>query len=78
MLKIINQEIIVHGFKLNESKFRNSNSDQCLALQIELKDEKYVLFTGSKILSETIEQVPENRFPFITTISKEGESFQFN
>lgn len=78
MLKVLNQEIIVHGFKLKESKFKNSNSDKCLFIQIELKGEKYVLFTGSKVLAESIQQVQKDHFPFITNISKEGETFQFN
>jgi len=76
--KVLNQEIIIHQFKLKDSKFENSNSEKCLNIQIELKGEKYVLFTGSKILAETIQQVPEEDFPFETTITKEGESFQFN
>jgi len=78
ILKVLNQEIIVHGFKMNESKFKNSNSEKCLSIQIELKGEKYVLFTGSKILAELIQQVEKEQFPFITSISKEGETFQFN
>lgn len=78
MLKVLNQEIVVHNFKVNNSKFENSNSDKCLNIQIEFKGEKYLLFTGSKVLTETIEQVPEDNFPFATTITKEGESFQFN
>jgi len=47
-------------------------------MQIELKGEKYVLFTGSKLLAETIQQIPEEAFPFKTVITKEGEAFQFN
>ena len=78
MLKVLNQEIVVHNYKLNDSKFKNSNSEKCLHIQIELKGEKFVLFTGSKILAETIRQVPKEKFPFATTISKEGETFQFN
>lgn len=78
MLKVLNQEIIVHGYRLNKSKYENTNSGKCLHIQIELKGEKHVLFTGSKILAETIEQVPKENFPFTTTITKEGESFQFN
>ena len=78
MLKVLNQEIIVHNYKLNDSKFKNSNSEKCLHIQIELKGEKFVLFTGSKVLAETIQQVPEENMPFVTTITKEGETFQFN
>lgn len=78
MMKVLNQEIIVHAYRINKSKFENSSSDKCLHLQIEHKGEKHVLFTGSKILAETIQQVPEDSFPFATTITKEGETFQFN
>lgn len=78
MLKVLNQEIIVHNFKVDKSKFDNSSSDKCLSLQIEIKGDKYVLFTGSKILTETIQQIPKEELPFKTVISKEGETFQFN
>lgn len=76
--KVLNQEIIVHKYKINKSKFENTNSGKCLQLQIELKGEKYVLFTGSKVLAETIQEVPNEGLPFKTIITKEGEIFQFN
>lgn len=75
--RLLNQEIIVHSYKINESKF-NKNSSQCLCLQIEVKGEMKVVFTGSKILMETIQKVPEQAFPFLTIITQEGEAFQFN
>lgn len=78
MMKVLNQDIIVHGFRLKKSKFENSGTDECLHLQIEFEGEKRVLFTGSKILAETIKQVPQEAFPFITKIKQEGETFQFN
>ncbi len=78
MMRILNQEIIVHRFKINKSKFENTNSGKCLQLQIEFEGKKYVLFTGSKILTEMIEQVPEDELPFKTKITKEGEAYQFN
>lgn len=76
--KILNQEIIVHGFKLDKSRYEKSNSDKCLHLQIEFKGSKFLLFTGSKILADAIQQVPKDQFPFQTTITQEGEAFQFN
>lgn len=78
MLKILNQDIIVHAFKAVPSKFENSNSALVMHLQIELKNDKYILFTGSKILLDMIKQVPAECFPFKTKIIKEGESFVFN
>ncbi len=78
MMKVLNQGIIVHNFKIDESKFRNSNSRRCLSLQIEFNNQMHVLFTGSKVLTEMIEQVSEDDLPFKTVITKEGETFQFN
>lgn len=76
MMKIINQEITVLDFRIDNSKYENSKI--CLHLQIKYKGEFYVLFTGSKVLINMIEQVPKSDFPFITTIIKQGEAFQFN
>lgn len=78
MMKIINKEIIVHNYKINESKFENSNSGKCLNMQIEINGERHVLFTGSKVLTEMIQQVSKEDLPFRTTITREGETFQFN
>lgn len=78
MLKILNQDIVVHGFKILPSKFENSNSKDVMHLQVEYKEDMHILFTGSKILSGMIKQVPEDGFPFKTRIIKEGESFVFN
>lgn len=77
ILKVLNREIIVHGFKIDKSKFENSNSEFVMSLQIEYMNCKRVLFTGSKILAEMIKEVPEDGFPFKSTIIKEGESFVF-
>lgn len=73
--KVLNREITVHAFKLEPSKhFKN----ECLHLQIELKEEKYVLFTGSTKLIEQIKQVPVDAYPFQTTIINEGEMYLFS
>lgn len=74
--KVFNKEIIVHDFKIQKSKFEKGN-DKCLYLQIELNNQKYVVFTGSTFLMDTIQQVPKEEFPFTTTIIKEDERFEF-
>lgn len=66
------------GDKINKSKFMESNSDKCLFLQIEIEGTKRVLFTGSKILTEMISQVPKEELPFETVIIKQGETFEFS
>jgi hypothetical protein len=72
--KILNREIVVHNFKLDNSKF---NTGKCLCLQIELNTSKHIIFTGSSVLAESIKQVPAEGFPFKTVIVQENEMYQF-
>ncbi|MGB4775719.1 MAG: hypothetical protein WBP45_11130 [Daejeonella sp.] len=71
--KILNREITVHDFKIEDSKFKG----KCLYLQIQLNETKHVVFTGSTILMDVIQQVPNDGFPFKTTIIEESERFEF-
>jgi hypothetical protein len=75
--KVINREIVVHDFKVEDSKF-GSGSSKCLYMQISIGETKHVIFTGSTVLIETIQQIPKADFPFITTIVKEDERFEFS
>jgi hypothetical protein len=78
MLKVMNKEIVVHHFKIEDSKhFKDRGSGKCLHLQITINDTKHVLFTGSSILIESILQVPKEGFPFTTTIVEENERYNF-
>jgi len=78
MLKILNREIIVHHFKIEDSKcFKDKGSGKCLQLQISINNEKHVVFTSSIGLIEAIKQIPENGFPFTATIIEENERFWF-
>lgn len=72
--KILNREIIVHTFKIDDSKF---NTGKCLCIQIELNSTKHVVFTGSTMLAEAIKQVPKEGFPFKTTIVSENDMYVF-
>lgn len=75
MSKILNRRIIVHDFKIEDSKQKSGT--QCLYLQISVNENKHVVFTGSTVLMETIQRVPPTGFPFETTIVKENERFEF-
>lgn len=75
IMKVLNQEIIVHDFKVKESKY--DNWGDVMHLQLEFKEELHVLFTGSKVLMKQIKEVPKDKFPFRTIIVKQGESFVF-
>jgi len=78
ILKILNREIIVHHFKIEDSKvFKDRGSGKCLQLQIAFNNEKHVLFTGSTCLIEMIQKIPETGFPFSTTIIQENERYVF-
>lgn len=75
--KVLNRKIIVHATKIEQSKYPKNKSGKCLYLQIELDEERHVIFTGSDVLIETIQQIQEDDYPFATTIIKSGEYFQF-
>ena len=74
--RILNREIIVHGFQLKDSKYDRGNG-KCLYIQIELDGEKRVVFSGSGVLMDTINKIPKEGFPFTTTIIKDNERYQF-
>lgn len=78
MSKILNREIVVHEFKLENSKvFTDRGTGKCLYLQISFNGVKHIVFTSSSGLIEVIGQIPGNGFPFTTTIIQEGERFLF-
>jgi len=71
--KILNKEIKVLDYALKPSNFKGD----CLHIQIEVGEKKHVLFTGSKVLIDTIQKVDRKYFPFETTIIEENEHFEF-
>ena len=73
---IINKDIIVERFKIGDSKYDNGNKS-CLCIQLKIKDERRILFTGSKNLIDMIQRVDENKFPFQSTIVKESNQLTF-
>jgi len=77
--KIFGKQIIVHDFKIEASKcFQNKGSELCLYLQFSLNDEMSVVFTSAKDLIDRIQKVPNDGFPFATTIIKKGERYVFD
>jgi hypothetical protein len=75
--KLLNKEISVFDYKIEPSKYPDKGNGKCLYLQIEVGGEKRVLFTGSGVLMDTIEQIPKDQFPFSTTIIEESERYEF-
>lgn len=77
--KLLNKEIIVHSYKIADSKFGEKDKDnKCLHLQVEMGGTKYVVFTGSLGLMDIIRKIPESSFPFISTIIEENERYEFS
>lgn len=77
MSKVLNKKIIVHDFKLDASKYPKNKSGECLTIQIEIDNEKRVLFTGSDVLIEQIKSIKKDDFPFETAIIQNGECYEF-
>ena len=78
MYKILDREISVHEFRLEDSKiFKDRGSKKCLHLQIGIGEVKHVVFTSSVGLIDAINQIPLSNFPFLTTIVKINDRFEF-
>lgn len=74
--KILDENIIIHHYKIEPSKFPNKGD--CLTMQISYREEKRVVFTSSNGLMRILNQVPEGRFPVRTIIKKmEDRSYEF-
>jgi hypothetical protein len=75
--RILNKEIIVHGFEIKDSKFTGKGHGKCMYLQITFDNEKRVVFTSSVYLMNMIGKVVTDDFPFKTTIVKTNEHLEF-
>ncbi len=79
MSRILNKEIIVYHFKIEDSKvFKERGSGKCLQMQIAVNGQKHVIFTGASGLIEVIQKIPETGFPFTTTIIEENDRYKFS
>ena len=73
--RIINREILVTNYKIGQSSQKENT--QCLTIEFQMNGNKHIVFTGSTVLMQMIEKVPKGAFPFITTIVRENEYFEF-
>lgn len=76
--RVMNKQIVVEAFKIEESKYKDKGNGKCLYLQIHVDNTKRVLFTGSSNLMDMIRKVPAEGFPFTTTIIKENDRYIFS
>lgn len=75
MSKILNKQITVEAFKIEPSKFEGKGNRLCL--QILVDGIQHIVFTGSTILMDMIQQVPKASFPFNTAIVEDNDRFLF-
>lgn len=73
--KLFNLQIKVIAFKIEPSKQKKGT--ELLTLQIEKGGEKRIVFTGSGVLIDQIKRVPEDKFPFTTTIKGDNDYYEF-
>lgn len=66
---VLNQDLIVIGFSVRDSRYSKNKSGKYLTLQVRLGEEKRVLFTGSDVLIGQLEKYGD-KIPFMTTIKK--------
>lgn len=76
MSKILNLEIIVKDFRIEDSKYYKGT--KCLYLGIELNGTNHIVFAQGNILIQTIQQIPIEKFPFNTRIIKENGRYEFS
>ena len=66
---ILNQEIIILGCIIKDSRYAKNDSGKYLTLQFELNEKKYIVFTGSDVLIDQMGKY-EDEVPFVSTIRK--------
>ena len=66
---IINMEITILKYTIKESRYSKNESGNYLTLQIEHEGKRCVIFTGSDVLIDQMEQYGD-QLPFIATIRK--------
>ncbi|PTN08035.1 reverse transcriptase (RNA-dependent DNA polymerase) [Mangrovibacterium marinum] len=75
--RVVNKEIEVVDYELNESKYNESAHRKCLKLQVRYEGELRVIFTGSNMLIKAIQQVNKAMLPFKTVIVEQSGFYQF-
>jgi hypothetical protein len=75
--RIVNKEIEVLDYELNESKFNAEKCRKCLKLQIKYEDELRIIFTGACMLIQAIQKISKSMLPFKTTIIETNGFYQF-
>ena len=74
---ILDKEIKVVAYRINNTKLRDAKNDKCMTVQFELDGQKHIFFTGSMVLMEQLQRYDKN-LPFMATVTKVGKCFSFS
>lgn len=77
MSDLLNREIIITAYSIDDSKFKDKGNGKRLTLQFIIDDRERVVFTGSIQLQDLIKKVDKTNYPFSTTIIKQNKGFKF-
>ena len=69
--EILNTEILVINFRVGKSKYKGK---KYLTLHFEIECEKYIVFTGSNVLTEQAQEYADE-MPYFTTIIQRGNYY---
>lgn len=75
--RVLNKEIKILRYEIKPSKYTEKGNGNCLYMQAEVDGAKRVIFSGSTILMDMIQQAPETAFPITATIVKENDRLEF-
>ena len=76
MADVLNKEITVLAYRISNSHFKDG-VDKYVKIQIEVAGEKRIIFTGSRVIIDQLEQYKDH-LPFIATIIKIDKFFTFS
>ena len=74
---LFDQEIIIHDYRIVDSKFPKNGCTECLHMQITHENKKRVVFCLSRNLIQHIRQVNKEDLPITTTIVKQDKKYVF-
>jgi len=66
---ILGEEIIIQGFTLAKSKFKENKTGQYITVQFSKGEDKQVFFSGSDVIIDQLQRY-KDEIPFKTTIKK--------
>jgi hypothetical protein len=76
--QLIGQPITVHDWKIGPSKYPEKGNGMRLDLQITYEGADRVTWTSGIELQRMIKEVPEDGFPFKTTIIRNNKRYEFS